>query len=314
MTTHREHPPTVAFDAYECSIEAPLAEVVATLARELQADTEVLGAISRWSFVVELKRGDRTLATVKESAQRPDECHLDCKSTAHELVPLIRTNWPHRVSRVDACIDLYDDTYWEVLEYMLLKWANEKNEYTEPAGPHTQPHLGGRTWYKGNRHKKPQRLVRLYEKGCERQLKTRWPIRLEHQVRPKSLEKRRYSTMTAAEVLLENPFIRHALAKLQIDLGDAPSPIPHQPRHELDRILDVLARQYLETIKACRNRFETLAELQQDLEARIERDREVKAAMQNAQPTVISQQSIGNLATAPNLLSGGHVEAVSPSE
>lgn len=292
--------PTVAFDAYECSIEAQLCEVVGALGHALQADQEVLGNLGRWSFVVQLKRAGHVLATVKESSQRPDECHLDCKSSAHELVPLIRANWPHRVSRVDACLDLYSDDYWQVLEHLLLQWATRHAEYVEPAGPHMHPHLGGRTWYKGNRMKKPQRLVRLYEKGCERQLKTRWPIRIEHQVRPKSLDKARYSTLTAAEVLTENPFIRHALAKLQIDLGAAPEPIPHAPRNELDRVLDVLARQYLNTIKAARERFETMAEFQADLEARLDRDAQVCEALRTAQPSVIVQQTIGHLATAEN--------------
>lgn len=284
----QEHqPPTVEFDCYECTIEAEPAELIARIMNEVPGlDCESTGAMSRWSASWSLTRNRQPFCTIKVTDLRPDEPHLDCKSTAPILVPIIREHWPnqHRVSRVDACLDLYSNDYWQLCETKLLRWAVDHNIYAEPVGAHFQPHLGGRTWYLGKRQS-AKRLVRVYEKGCERKLPHRWPIRVEHQVRPNSRTKERYATLTAQAVLLDNRFIAALAGVLQIDLGDVPSAAPKPERHYLDRILDVMARQYLPTLKAARERYETMDELIADLEQRRERDAEVLAAMRGTMPT-----------------------------
>jgi hypothetical protein len=268
----------IGFDAYDATVEANPDQLVHTLATELNATVVVAASRGRWSQRWEFHRGPgQAIAFVSYTETRPDEPFVESKSHAEEVSDILRRRFPrHRIARIDARIDFTDELYWFVLEHQLRQYAHRRDEFMEPAGPHEQPHLGGRTWYLGNRRSKPQRLLRLYEKGCELGLRTRGPIRLEVQIRPPSKQKAHYATLSPQQVLMDHPFVRHLAAELGLDLEHATRAKVDVVRSDLDRTLDTLARQYLSALKLCRERFDTMAELVADLELRVEQDRRVR--------------------------------------
>lgn len=275
---------TLGWDWYGCTIEAEWDMAVRLIARRTQSEPVGIGPRSRWGQVWEMHRGESVIATVCLAAERPGEPFIECKSFADELVPIIRDAWPeHRVARMDARLDFPGDDWWYVLEPMCIEYARQRSIFIEPAGAHLQPELGGRTWYFGNRHAKSERLRRLYEKGCELKLRTRGPIRLETQWRPHSRDKALASQLTPQGLLHADHFVRHIASKLQLDLGILTHlPKVERPRGDLDRILDTLARQYLGALQACRERFDNLDQLVDDLCARKARDEELRTMMSAA--------------------------------
>lgn len=284
-------PPDVGFDCYNCTLQDSPDAVLGALSHDLGLDVERIRSPGRWSAFWKLTRGTVPYATLAVADDRPDEPFLECKSTAPYFVPIIRERWPdHRLARVDVPLNLYHDDYWLVLEAEMLRYAKKHDVYMSPDGPHLQPELGGRTWYMGR--KSSARLLRMYEKGSELGLTTRNPIRLELQVRPPSRQKKRYATLTPQEILLEHRFVAHVTHAMGIDLGTAPIAAPRPPRSDLDRLLDVMARQYLPTFRLCRERFTTMDEFITDLESRRERDAEISRTLLNSRPSLMMQPNV----------------------
>jgi len=128
-----------------------------------------------------------------------------------------------------------------------------------------------------------QRCVTLYEKGMELRLpNSRAPIRLEAKVRPPSKLKAHYATLTVQEVLLDNSFIRYLLPRIGIDLGAAVLAKVEKNRSDLDRLMDVFARQYLGTFKLLAERYSTMDEFREELQRRRDLDAEIRNYNSNA--------------------------------
>jgi hypothetical protein len=151
----------------------------------------------------------------------------------------------------------------------------------DPVGPHLQPHRGGRTWNLG-KSEGWQRCATLYEKGCELKLATRSPIRLEVKVRPPSKLKAFYASMSIDDVLMDNAFVRHLAWKLDLDFQRAPVAQVEKNRSDLDRLMDVFARQYLATFKLLAERYESMQEFRDELQRRAELDAEIRNFNRNA--------------------------------
>ena len=129
------------------------------------------------------------------------------------------------------------------------------------------------------------RCTTFYEKGCELQLPTRSPIRVEAKARPPSRLKAHYASLTLQEVLLDNAFVRHLVEQLGIDLGTARVGSIERGRSDLDKLLDVFARQYLTTFKLLAERYATLDELRDELQRRADLDAEIRNYNRNARVT-----------------------------
>ena len=156
----------------------------------------------------------------------------------------------------------------------------------EPIGPHKQPHLGGRTWNLG-KSDGWQRCTTLYEKGCELRLPTRSPIRLEVKARPPSRMKAYYATLSVYEVLMDNAFVEQLVIHLDLDLKTAPSAKIERNRSDLDRLMDVFARQYLATFKLLAERYESMQEFRDELQRRADLDAEIRDYRRKAQVTEV---------------------------
>jgi hypothetical protein len=225
------------------------------------------------------------VVTVAYTEDRPGEPFVEAKSHSPEVVPLIREWHPqHRVARSDARIDFHDDAWWDVIETVMLAYAERKGVLMSPIGPHLQPHMGGRTWNLG-KSDGWQRCATLYEKGCELKLPTRSPIRLEVKVRPPSKMKAFYATMSIEDVLMDNAFVRHLEWKLDLDLARAPVAQVEKNRSDLDRLMDVFARQYLTTFKRLAERYDSMQEFRDELQRRAELDAEIRNYNRNTKVT-----------------------------
>jgi hypothetical protein len=275
---------TIGWDWYGATIETDPDSLVARLAGATMATPEVTHA-GRWDALWKLHRGDDVICTVAYTEDRPEEPYFEAKSHSPELVPLIREWHPqHRVARVDARIDFADDLWWDVIEAELKLYCESKNVRMDPVGPHLQPHKGGRTW-NGGKTASWQRCVTLYEKGCELRLPTRSPIRLEAKARPPSKLKAHYATLTVQEVLLDNAFVRWLVPRIGIDLGNAVMATVEKNRSDLDKLMDVFARQYLATFKLLAERYESMQEFRDELQRRAELDAEIRNYNRNAKVT-----------------------------
>lgn len=276
---------TTGWDWYGCTLVSPPQELVGRLAKATQSDPEMLTRAGRWTALWRLHRGEDVICTVGSTDLRPDEPFFESKSHSPELVPLVREWFPqHRVARADARIDFHDDLWWDVIEPVMRDYHESRGILLVPDGPHTQPSMGGRTW-NGGKSESWQRCVTLYEKGCELQLPTRSPIRLEAKVRPPSRLKAHYASLSINEVLLDNRFIRHLLPRIGVDLGQAIVAPCEKNRTDLDRLLDVFARQYLPTFKLLAERYLSVAELRDELERRANLDAEIRNYRSKAEVT-----------------------------
>jgi len=275
---------TIGWDWYGATIVTDPDSLVARLAGATMATPEMIRA-GRWDALWKLHRGDDVICTVAYTEDRPDEPYFEAKSHSPELVPLVREWHPqHRVARVDARIDFADDLWWDVIEADLKLYCETKNVRMDPVGPHLQPHMGGRTW-NGGKTASWQRCVTLYEKGCELRLPTRSPIRLEAKVRPPSKLKAHYATLTVQEVLLDNAFVRYLVPRIGIDLGTAVMATVEKNRSDLDKLMDVFARQYLATFKLLAERYESMQEFRDELQRRAELDAEIRNYNRNSKAT-----------------------------
>lgn len=278
---------SVGWDWYGATIDTDPDYLVARLAEAIQATPELLSRAGRWSALWKLHRGDDVPCTVAYTEQRPGEPFFESKSHSPELVPLIREWYPqHRVARVDARIDFYDDEWWGLIEDFMFAYAKRKDVLMEPIGPHKQPHLGGRTWNLG-KSDGWQRCTTLYEKGCELRLPTRSPIRLEVKARPPSRMKAYYATLSVYEVLMDNAFVEQLVIHLDLDLKTAPSAKIERNRSDLDRLMDVFARQYLATFKLLAERYESMQEFRDELQRRADLDAEIRDYRRKAQVTEV---------------------------
>jgi hypothetical protein len=276
---------TVGWDWYGATVETDPDSLVARIAEATQATPELLSRAGRWSCLWKLHRGEDVICTVAYTDDRPAEPFFEAKSHSPELVPMFREWFPaHRVARVDARIDFKDELWWHVIEAEMLHFARAKDVRMEPIGPHKQPHLGGRTWNLG-KSASWQRCCTLYEKGCELRLPTRCPIRLEAKARPPSKLKANYADLTIREVLLDNAFIRYLCERIDLDLGSAKVATVERNRTDLDRLLDVFARQYLATFKQLAERYASMQELRDELQRRADLDAEIRDFNRNARVT-----------------------------
>lgn len=276
---------TVGWDWYGATVATDPDHLVARLSEATQATPEMVTRAGRWSALWKLHRGEDVICTVAYTEDRPEEPFFEAKSHSPELVPLFREWFPvHRVARLDARIDFKDELWWDVIEAEMLAYAKARDVRMEPVGPHQQPHLGGRTWNLG-KSQGWQRCTTLYEKGCELRLPTRSPIRLEVKVRPPSKLKANYADLTIREVLMDNAFVRHLADRLFLDLGAAKVAQVEKNRSDLDRLLDVFARQYLTTFKLLAERYDSMQELRDELQRRADLDAEIRNYNRNAKVT-----------------------------
>lgn len=258
---------TVKFDWYQCTIVGTdYARTFDALALRLAAELGGVLAEGRtaYGYAVcwEIVRDERCLCRVFGKGHTRDEVHLQVTSSSCvEVVPVIRRLFPaHRVSRVDACIDVRED--FDRLDEFVTAVASESGVYQELI----VNTLGGATRYLGSRQS-PVR-ARLYKKSEE--LRARHPeaasevpdgiVRFEVEVRPHSRKKADFAEMSPADVFGASRWTRTLLSRI-FDLDVEPVHLSFRRPTSWQRTLSTLGRQYGPSVRQRAARVGTAAAL-----------------------------------------------------
>lgn len=122
--------------------------------------------------------------------------NVESKSNSPVIVPVVK-NWAHQVSRVDACIDVVEEGFFDWSVEMLKKIAVARNLTIDQRGDWERGK--SRTYYLGGRKSVIQ--LCLYEKGYKEDSDPNW-VRLEIRLRPQKKDLKLYaSNLDAWEVM-----------------------------------------------------------------------------------------------------------------
>lgn len=161
-----------------------------------------------------------------------------------EVVERLRSDFPHRCTRVDSCVDFERPEVFEELLGAVMAVKEEHKLYGERRGDWEFPELG-RTQYLGANSSAVR--ARLYEKGKQpeyRHLARPNLCRLEIQVRPQKEAKSAYSELSPLEVWGASKWTRQLAASVlerQLDPHPPGTVRRDSPR---DQALRWMAKQY----------------------------------------------------------------------
>jgi len=168
------------FDWYQGTIHgADVDEVAGTMLHEFDScDLKPSTPRNGYTHGAAIIRGDHTLATIWHGGNRG--VHVKGTGNDSPAVAEILRQWEHRVTRVDACTDWYEEGLFDRLAGRLIEYAEPSRVRISQQGDWVRGE--GRTLYLGSRTSAGQ-LV-LYEKGYEAGGRLDW-VRLESRAYPK---------------------------------------------------------------------------------------------------------------------------------
>ncbi len=196
----------------------------------------------RWS--VRDGNGDE-VAAVSHGGRQGERCMLEVKGErSPEVVEALRSRFPHRCTRVDACVDFERPGAFEALLEPVLRAKEEHDLYGERRGDWDKPELG-RTMYLGA----PSSAIRarLYEKGKQPEFRylERFDLaRLEIQVRPAKDARDHFATLDPVSVWGASKWTRQLAAEVLQQHLDAHPPGTVRKEANRDRALRWMCQQY----------------------------------------------------------------------
>lgn len=257
-----------ALDWYAATVARPEDQVLDSFVTALADERPVpTRPANGYGHAWELRRSGRRCALVSAGGQHEYPHVVGTGDDAPAVARLARS-FPHRVSRVDVCVDTEDRGAYETLRTALLPLARahgtSAREITAPNDP-----TAGRTLYVGST--KSDHMARLYEKGKQLASETRpgW-VRWELQIKPKKGRKEWAATASPLDLLGAAAWSR-AFVTSCLHLDPARAPIRPERVSDLDGALNALTSQYggrlLELLGVHRGDLEAFA---LDLLARID--------------------------------------------
>lgn len=230
-----------AFDWYAGTIARPELHVLDVFASAL-ADEPPLPtrASNGFGHAWELRREGRRCAVVSGGGQH-EFPHVVGTGEDAPAVARVARSFPHRVSRVDVCVDTDEPTAYDRLRTDLLRVGRAhgagSREITSPNDP-----AAGRTLYIGS--VKSQHMARLYEKGKQLVDEDRpgW-VRYELQIKPDKARKDWASTATPLDLLGAAEWSR-AFAAAALSLDPQRPPTRTRRVSDLDGALEACTAQY----------------------------------------------------------------------
>lgn len=230
--------------------------VVSVLSASLDADPKLGVPRHGYQRCVQLARGEHVVAQVMSGGSHETPYVQASGSSSGFVAKVLRANWTHRVSRVDACVDFDAEGAWEAVLGQVLTVTRQRGISKRQAGDWIDPHQrpgDGRTLYAGGQSSAVQ--GRFYEKG--RQLpdagRPYW-VRGEIQIRPAKAAKRAMALVDPRGAWGASAWSADVLERLT---GDAVPPArvvnyvePDNHRRYLamlrqyGRTLDLVAEQY----------------------------------------------------------------------
>lgn len=193
----------VRFDAYTATTQAAKPVEVIPWLMTRNGDSVHMGrGFHTFSDRVSVKDGSGDeVGSVSWGGRQGDRIMVEVKGErTPEVVERLRSEFPHRCTRVDSCLDLEAPGAFESLLGPVLQVKADHKLWGERRGDWEMPELG-RTQYLGA----PSSAVRarLYEKGKQPEFRhlSRFDLcRLEIQVRPAKDAKEEYSRLSSLEV------------------------------------------------------------------------------------------------------------------
>lgn len=185
------------------------------------------------------------VAAVMWGGKQGDRVMLEVKGDrTPEVVERLRSDFPHRCTRVDSCADFERPGAFEELLEPVLQVKGEFKLYGEKRGDWEFPEKG-RTQYLGANSSAVR--ARLYEKGKQpeyRHLNRPDLCRLEIQVRPQKEAKTAYAELSATEVWGASKWTRKLAAEVLEQMLDPHPPGTVRRDSKRDQALRWMAGQY----------------------------------------------------------------------
>jgi hypothetical protein len=193
-----------------------------------------------YGHAYEIRREGRRCALLSGGGQHEFPHVVGTGSDAPAVARLARS-WPHRVSRVDVCVDTEDAGAYGTLREDLLRVARA-------AGTNVREILNpidtraGRTLYVGS--PKSQHMARLYEKGKQLPEENRpdW-VRWELQLKPEK-DRKDWAAKASALDLLGAAEWSRAFVSQAFGIDPDRPPVRSRRVSDLDGALDACASQY----------------------------------------------------------------------
>lgn len=214
----------IRFDYYQATVQAPDPSFAGLLDHLMAAwelvDFVPTGAKHGYLRGGKIVRGSTDLCTVWWGGNPGVNVHTS-SDQAPVLASALKTlGLPFGVSRVDSCLDWFEDGCFESLSGHLIKFAQDNRIMINQQGDWVRGQA--RTLYLGS----PTSTARicLYEKGYEQRAKhggeapLNW-VRLEVRVRPKGAHKIAVSAWEPRDVFAAG-WVADALAVLDLDIGE----------------------------------------------------------------------------------------------
>jgi hypothetical protein len=230
-----------ALDWYAATIARPESHVLAAFVTAL-ADEKPVPArpANGYGHAWELRHSGRRCALVSGGGQHEFPHVVGTGQDAPAVARLARS-FPHRVSRVDVCVDTEDPGAYETLRVGLLHSARASGttarEITSPLDP-----TAGRTLYAGS--PASEHMARLYEKGKQLASEERpdW-VRYELQLKPQKGRKDWAGGASPLDLLGAARWSRLFAAE-HLGLDPAKPPVRPARVSDLDGALAACAGQY----------------------------------------------------------------------
>lgn len=237
----------IRFDAYTATTTAATAKQLQALLFDPFARIKVGKGFhtfgERMSFVDET---GTEYGSVSWGGGQGDRAMIEVKGECSpRVVERLRSDFPHRVTRVDACADFDAPGAFESLLGPCQEVVESKRIYSERRGDWDHfPELG-RTYMMGSAQSVSR--VRLYEKGKQpeyRHLARHDWSRLEVQVRPAKEAKDTFSTLTPVEVWGASGWTRDIATRCLLEHVDPHPAGSTYKRTERDAALAWMCKQY----------------------------------------------------------------------
>lgn len=232
------------FDWYQATFhDCGVADLVTVLCSvEDSLSTRPIKGINFYKHGLSIERPDgHQIATLFYGGQNG----INVKATSYNAIAvsnaLRSSGYPHRITRMDSCVDWIEPGLFDRLQKKLSAFAVRNNIAIRQDGDWVRNQ--GRTLYLGGASS-PVWLV-LYEKGFEQGHGDPDWVRLEIKTKPDDKDKGyECSAWTPSEAMTPAPWVKRALKVIQYaDIRDKCVNVPAAPVG-FERAFDAMARQY----------------------------------------------------------------------